>query len=669
MLVALLVSGCGSPPPPVAPAPVASSAPAAVAPPPREIDLSPAPEPANLLATARWRGPFDEVDALLRLVKAGVTVAELTKREGKERVLQLVKPDGSVDVAVALAPSATLDQPDVMVAVSLPLRSLDDAVADFKRDGKAVDELRPGVFRVAKKTPCDIAVAVDGPRLVCAGQARALEALRPYLTRTVPRTPPEPGLHASLRAKPLRDRFAPELRVEAAKLEDEAVQRLKREGVSDPELLGALAAVLDDSFKLADDLDRIDVSHVLDEKQRRLVASGSLVFSSSSAWMTQLALSPSRRSGPVPPQYFKLPKQSLVASFAQGVDPAMLVGPARVLKKLVHEVSVRGRLDKGDADAVARIVDAWPPTSTVSVVAQGVPGGKLPKLGPTSRSADIDRYGKGLVSRVAGWSVVGVDVPTDAYVTLFRRLRDGYQRGLASVGKKAKSARERQDLAKAPALRVVESPVGYPRGSVALDLVVRYPNAVNDELASKLTKRAALIPAKPAATAPPRRAGTTEITARLVATPDGKTTWLGFSLDPVELGRLVTATVKGAPDDTLAGVKGLEGLRRDALTSGGFVRMPTDALDELFDAAEAQASGAEASDLAGFRALLSSLPNKGQTPLLFFGGTRAAGPPSLSFSFEVQPGSLDDLTSIGAYLMGPGRHLLKKTPKPPEVLP
>lgn len=670
VLVSIALSGCGAPPPPQAPPPAASSAAVAPAPPPpREVELSPVAEPNNLLATVRWRGPVAEIDAMLRLVKTGVTLSDLAKREGKGGELDLLKPDGTVDVAIALDSTATIDDPRVMFALSVPLKSLDDALADQKRRGHAVEQVRPGVFRVDKKDPCDIAVSVDAPaRLVCGGNLRALEALRPYLTRTLPATQAEPGLRASVRMKPLRERFVPELRLEAAKLEDELVQKLKREGVSDPELLGALAAVLDDSFKLADDIDRVDVSHVLDEKQRRIVASGSLVFSSSHAWMTQVALSPAKRSGPVPPAFFKLPKDSVTASFAEGPDPEMLVGPTRVLKKIVHEVTTRAKLDKGDADAVTRIVEAWPPSSTVSVVAQGVPRGKLPKLGPTSRGAEIDRYGKGFISRIAGWSVVGVDVPVDAYATLFRRLRDGYQRGLTFVRKKATSARERQDLAKAPALRVVDSPAGYPKGSVALDLVVRYPNEFNDELASKMIKP----PPPPPGTipkSPPKRAGTTEITARLVATPDGKTTWLGFSLDPADLGRLVSATVKGAPDDTLQGVKDIEGLRRDALTSGGFVRLPFDVLDEVFEAAEAQASSGDAKDLAGLRALFSTLPNKGRTPLLFFGTTKATTPPSLSFSLEVQPGSLDDAASVGAYLMGPGRHLLKKAKPAAEALP
>ncbi len=667
VLVVVAAAGCGSPSPPVAPAPASSSAAVAPAQPPtREVDLSPVPEPAHLFATARWRGPLDDADALLRMMKAGVTVAELAKREADQDLLQLIKSDGTIDIALALAPTATLDNPDVMVAVSVPLRSLDDALARFKREGRAVDETRAGVFRVTKKNPCDVATAVDGPRLVCAERARWLDALSPYLTRTLARTQAEPGLHASVRAKPLRDRFAPELRVEAAKMEDEAVEKLKREGVSDPELLGALAAVLDDSFKLADDLERLELSASLDEKQRRVVASGALVFASSSAWLTQLALSPSKRSGPVPPTFYKLPKESYAATFAEGVDPAMLAGPTRVVKKMIEEIVVRAKLDKGDADAIRKLVDAWPPSSTVSVAARGVPAGKLPKLGPTSRSADIDRYGKGMITRVMGWSIVGVDAPSDAYVTWFRRLRDGYQRGLASLGKKSKSPRERQNLAKAPALRVVESPPGYPRGSVALDLVVRYPGEFNDELAEKLVRRAEPPPGRPAPKAASNRMS--EVTARLVATPDGKTTWLGFSLDPTELGRLVSSTVKGAPDATLAGVRDLDGLRRDALTTGGFFRAPTDSLDELLELAEAQASSGDAKDVAGVRALVSSLPNRGRTPLLFFGTTRASGPPSLAFSFEVQPGTFDDLATVGAFFVGPGRHLLKKR-APPEVSP
>ena len=661
-LALFALSACSSTPPPqpIAP-PAASSAEVVAPPPPPPVDLSPAPEPANLVGTLRWRGPVAEIDAMLRLAKAGFTLSDLAKKESKGEGFELLKQDGSVDVAVALDPASTLDDPKLNFALSIPMTSLEDALARERKKGHAIEQVRPGVFRVTKDDTCDLAVAVDAPaRMVCGNNLRAIESLRPFLTRTLALSPAEPGLRASIRMKALRDRFVPELRHEAAKLEDELVQKMKREGVSDPEILGALAAVLDDSFKLADDLDRVELTHQLDEGKRTIVESGSLVFASTHSWMAQYVVSPGKQAGPVPPMFFKLPRESVVASFAHGPDPQLLDGPTRLMRKIASEITTRAKLDPADADAVNRIVAAWPPAARVSVVAQGVPKTKLPKLGPKSRPAEIDRFAKEGLARLAGWSLVGVDVPVDAYGTLFKRLRDGYQRALSSLGKKAKSASDRKDLAKAPALRVVESPAGYPKGSIALDLVVRYPSELNDEVLAKRIKA----PPAPAGKPKAKRVGNTEVTARLVATPDGATTWVGFSLDPTDLGRLITATVKGAADDTLLGAQDLQGLKRPMLTSGGFFRMPADLLDDLFDNAETVAEGADSKDLAGVRALFATLPNKGRTPLLFFGTTKVTAPASMSLSVEVQPGTLDDAAAIGGYLMGPGRHLLKSRAKP-----
>ena len=241
----------------------------------------------------------------------------------------------------------------MLAAVSIPLKNFDLAAAAAERDGK-VTQIHPGVLRLpgkhGDKEPCDLAMAAgDAPaRLVCGAGERDLDALRGWLVRGLSRTSPDTtDLVATLRAKPLKDRYLGRLRAEAAKLGDQARAGLGAQGVLDPELLVAPAIALDEGVKLIEDLDRFDFRTSLVAKPPGLVVSGALRFGAESSWLTRAITSVNVHAGPPPPMFWRAPKDARAATWGRGGDPHLYDGVRSVLHRALAEVLTRAPLDPG----------------------------------------------------------------------------------------------------------------------------------------------------------------------------------------------------------------------------------------------------------------------------------------------------------------------------------
>ena len=661
-----LLPACGGSPPPVVapePPPVA----VAVAPEtPSAPDLSPVPEPRGLLLVARWKAPAKSVDQILKLFGAQVSIESLIAKEGGD-VGKLLDLDGSFDAAMILDPDSTDEEPKVLGAVSIPVRSFDDARANAEKE-TSVTVIRPGVVRLSpkkgEKEICDLTMASgqgqaagSAPaRLVCGGP-KDVEALRGWLSRGLPAGGAEANaLTATLRAGPLKDRYLARLRAEAVKAGDQARALLTAQNVGDPDLLSAPGIAMEEGLRFLEDLDRIEFRTSLTTTPPELQSSGAVRFSGRSSWLTRVITDVNDRSGPVPEMFWRAPRDAYSATWGRGSDPHLFDGVRGVLHKALGEALGRVPLiPAADKAALEGFLDGVPRAPGVWVSANGL----LPSRKKPGAKGDAVANAKDLVINTLGWHVTGVEAPAAEYVAWARQGLDVYTRGvhlvreLAAaqrvVGKGTKKDAEMLELI--PRVKQVSSPPGWPKGTIAFDVLLQF----DSDLATLLLPRKAREAIKDATKKTPGAKGS--LTVRLAIVPDGERTWIGFSADLDELKKRMNAVQSSAPrEGTLATREGLEGLRQPGQTWGGFVGFG-DLLERGLETVERESPkhGGDA------RALLGSLPNKGRTPLLLVGSGAAGQAPSSGLEVRLQSGSLADLTALVTFLASPrGREILKK---------
>jgi hypothetical protein len=668
-----LVSGCGAAPPPVEPprppvavvaAPEAPSAP----------DLSPVPEPGGLLVVARWKAPAKSVDEVLRLFKAPVSIEGLLAKEAGE-IGKLLDLNGSFDAAVILDPDSTDEDPKALGAVSIPVRNFDEARASAEKE-TTTTAVRPGVVRLTSKKGdklvCDLTVsateaqgaAPGSPpaRLVCGNAAKDVEALREWLARGLPRTAPETSvLTATLRAGPLKDRYMARIRTEAAKAGDEARAALTAQNVGDPELLAAPGAVLEEGVRFLEDLDRLELRSSLATSPPEFRWSGALRFAAKSSWLTHAITDVNDRSGPVPDLFWRAPHDAYSATWGRGSDPHLFDGIRSVLHKAVAEGLGRVPiLPSADKAALEAFVDGAPRTPGVWVLSSGL----LPPHKKPGAKPDLVADARDLATTTLGWHVSGIEAPAAEYVAWIRQGLDVYNRTVrlakeivgtrkALGGHGSTAAKKGGDaLELIPKIKEVKSPPGWPKGTVAFDVLVNVDSELVSTLLSPLSTRV-----KGALKDQKVSSGKVSLTLRLAIVPDGDHTWVGFSADLDELKKRMNAVVTGAPaKGTLATREGLEALRQPGQIWGGFVGVG-DLLDRSMETLERQTPkyAAEA------RAVLASMPNKGKTPILLLGTGTPGQAPSSSVEVRIQTGTLADLTGLVTFLLSDrGRELLKK---------
>lgn len=659
----ILLSACGGPPPPVEPTQPTASVAAEPAP-PTTPDLSPAPEPPGLLLVARWKGPAKSIDQMLKLFGAPVSIESLINKEGGDAA-KLLDLDGSVDAAVLLDPGSADAEPKFSGAVSIPLKSFEEARASAEKDA-GVTAIRPGVVRLvskkSEKEVCDLIVAAGdaAARLVCGGSAREVEALRDWLSRGLPRTPPESsGLNATLRAGSLKDRYLGKLRTQAAKATDEARAAMTAQNVGDPDLLAAPGVVLEEGLRFLEDLDRVDVKVALGTTPPELTSGGSVRFHSKSSWFTRVLTDANDRPGPAPEIFWRVPKDAYSATWGRGADPRLFDGVRAVAHKAVAEALGRvPMIPAADKAALEAFVDGAPKTTGLWVSATGL----VPSRKKAGAKPDVIAEARDIVTSTLGWHVSGVEAPAAEYVAWARQGLDVYTRALRlvkefSAVKKAvssKPGKKEPDLMElVPRVKEVKSPPGYPKGTVAFDIVLHFDGDVADLLLPKKAKKALEGALKTKSTAGAKGS----MTLRLAITPDGDRTWIGFSADLDELKKRMNAVMSGAPrEGTLATREGLEPLRQPGQTWGGFF-----GFGEILEKAVEAVAKEKPEHAADARAILATLPNKGKTPLLLVGSGAAGQAPSSGVEVRLQAGSLADISAVVAFLASPkGREILKK---------
>src|SRR4051812_3558258 len=206
----------GAPPPPPlvttqAPPPAPPVALAAV------TDVAEVAEPSHVIGVMRWKSPKDTLDIIYQWVGVHLNPSDLASDPLEKKLAEMANTDAPVDLVVALDPKSNSLDKEPMAALSIGVRSLEEV----RKAGLAagvLTELRPGEYKLApKKAKRDrsycvlrAAVGVAPARVVCGHHERDIEALLPYMTRTLPKRDLGPSdVHLEFRMPPVLDMYGP----------------------------------------------------------------------------------------------------------------------------------------------------------------------------------------------------------------------------------------------------------------------------------------------------------------------------------------------------------------------------------------------------------------------------------------------------------------------------
>lgn len=642
----VLTAACGSSPPPQAttpappPAPTATTAAAA--------DLSPVAEPKTLIGVGRWKNAASTIQSIEQLVKAPlplpleeVLTREVIQKSLRDRELaKLVKLDGSVDVAITLDPASREDKPEVFVAVSVPLKSFEEAQAVINR-GAAAAPARPGLIRLGRQPSdiyCDVAMSVGAApaRLVCSEKEADLDALVPWLTRGAPSADFGPSdFHFEARFAPLRDRyrglidqFGPRLPALAS---SEFGTKL---GVRDPIVLDAVSDAVREAVQAGEEIDMITFDAALDGQQGIGTAKGSLKFNGNKAWPVRALTGRNSKAAAPPEMFWLLPKDADAAGYSLAPDAALLEGPRKTVSELVASLTRSVLADK-DRKAIADLILRMPLAAGATVSASGrlAKSDVAPAPKDDLKPADVVKITREKFADSVGWVLIGTESKADPFTAWARDLPKTYNS--ASLQRSLKELLTKNGVKKTsflPKVKSVATPRGLPAGTTAIELAVDFDSQDVWSNYSRITNYKEHPKGAPAK-------GTLAVTLAVI--PDGDRAWIGISADPALLVSHFNAT-KGAKDGTLAAREGLDQLRSSKTVSGGFL-----SLGGLTKAATSSVSGMLRPErAASVQKMFSSLPNKGMTPVLFMANGDAGDKPTFVGEFIMQKGSFDDLQAV-----------------------
>jgi hypothetical protein len=312
----LVFVGCGgaqtvpSQPPPES-APVAKE-------PIEKADLSPVAAPPELFVVGRLKRPGPIADTLGKWAGLPVSLRTLLGKElhGMDAVIAW---DAPVELAVALPSGGR--RHDVAAVVSVGLSSLGGMLSAARERGLSPERILPEVFGFAGPSGvrCVVGPALGSAsaRLVCGDHAQEVEQLFAYATRGLPNENlGNRDLELELRAEPLRRRFSSEIagtRLFAGFL-------LRQIELDSPRFDRALAdaayGVADELVLEVEDTDSFKLGGSLDDANKTLSLELAWKFRSTRSWFAGYVSELSRRPGPPPPAFERLPAKATSAGYA-----------------------------------------------------------------------------------------------------------------------------------------------------------------------------------------------------------------------------------------------------------------------------------------------------------------------------------------------------------------
>ena len=632
--LALALTGCGgNAPPPQAPAvakPVASVTP------PAPVDLSPVPEPATLVVSARFAKLSASLATAHGWTKLPMPQSEqVTELLTSEAVGAVVDLDQPIDFAVAVvgtgakmkdltALSAAVKDPEkvkaslaeryklvpgdngVLVIQGLGKPARETADADSDDDGKRTPEEHE-----ASRT-CELSPAFgDAPvRLVCGFTPRALAELGPWLTRTATRGASTADVHVEVRMKPLQSTLADQKHLIGMIIGSVIGGRLGLSSLRD--LSVALGTDLTD---FAGDLDGASADVTFGDAG--VQAAVTMKLSGTTSALARIATSHPERSGPAPAAFWQLPGDADIAMFNRGVDERELAkGRDLVLEAVGSALGESGVKDadrKAIVESLAKLVSPAAMVYGSGLDVDAVRRAFATEKGLTVQSEQTEKEDakRQTIEAFLGWRVIELDEPST-------RTASGLKELAAAIGRPSVGAAYREKLRDAvpPALRSVPVPkaAGLPAGAqhFVLELHTLERKAPSPPR-----------PGKPPPPAPKKPLGPLRpLLVHIFLLPDGHRTWLAVGGDEAVTASRLALTL-GSGGDKLATQAALAPLKDASVGAGGF--FTARGLPEAAQQIPLVLNGATWVAKETFDEALQ-MPHQGLTPILFSSTAQSGGP-------------------------------------------
>ncbi len=607
------------------------------------VDTSPVAEPPGLVLVARVNRP----DALVAAAKSWTQLPlppgkELARSILGDAVGDLVDTSQPIDGALSIGLSRR--GPDPLAALSIPVKSFENAKAKLGATYKLVDGdnglLRIQGFNPGKssghdrsdssegaeddddgKEGCVLAPSPQGGRIVC-GELQAVWKLAPYMSRTMPREKWASDIHVELRPEPVRAPLQelrgiiPGLARGAFGGGSGAMRDLLDASI------GEIVDVVDDAQKLTIDAEVADSG---------VVATTRFEFQSNKSLVAQ-ALTGARGDS-APPAFWHLPGDSDTALFGRGADPKLYDHARELLSNVVMEFADSSGMPAPERKALKeQIVDrgfslfaggtrVYAKGYDAAALARSIQAVRGPR--PQDRTAKFETT-RALVEQVVGWHLYQVSEPVAKVGPVLKDMTTLWNRPAFAKWVQAKASPK-----SLPKMRLAPVPAGVtlPRDTVHLELV--FPVDTSEPTG----KRGA---AKPAPTK--------SVGFHVFAVPDGGATWLAFGMDAKLVAQKAAASLASASDaNTLGKVAGTEALREAKIQGGGFVTV------RGFAVFAALAAIDEPSERSPF-GLLASLPHEGKTPMIVTGRAEPPSPAAkagaATGSFRVSRAVIEDIVKL-----------------------
>lgn len=663
------LAACGGAPPV---APTTPSKPVAVAPPEPPPDVTAVPEPAGLMLVARVAKP----DGILKTLGTWTRLplpggADLVRSLADDSVADAVDVSQPVDGAIALGGSKR--DPKPLIAVSVPVRSFDDAKAKLSSKhkltpGKNGQLLIEGIGRSAVSDEgrsrghaaadeddddaetCVLSPASSGARLVC-GEKEAIDALSPYLTRTLTRQTWTSDIHVEVTLAAVRE---PLMQVRSAL----PVLARSMLGSSSPALAQLVDAGVNELVDFVGDTNRMTLDAQLSGSG--LSATLKVDYSRAQSLVAKVATSNPQRADVPPPAFWHLPADSDVALYGKGSDPKLFEHPKELLGNVFLEATEGAGMPEPERKAVRElVVDRMLGLFTgplvygkgydAAAVDKALAARNAVKPGDTAARDEAERV---LSEQVLGWHLVQVTEPITKVGPILKDWSQLWNR--SAFAKWAKQQSSAKMLAQ---MRIVPMPAGVtlPKDAVHLEIVM--PRADLEEMPAPSPVRAGPVqgqlpgakagagakpaaPAKPAAAPKPKLIPRKPLVLHVIAVPDQGGTWIGFGLDGKLLAQKAAASLSNGPDGaTLGKTPGAEALR-DVKANGAFLATLRGFL--VFTALE-----------HGSRSpfgMVSQLPGKGSTPIVLTflsqGPSQASPGGSAVATFKLPRPAIEDIVKL-----------------------
>ena len=592
------------------------------------------PEPPGLVVVGRVSKPDAIVSAVGSWTRLPLPSGpDLLRSIADESVAAVVDLSQPVDAAVSVGLSRRGIEP--LVAFSVAVKSYEQAKVKLGETHRLVagdnGQLKVHGLGSKTRTPpmtgrartedvsedeededdgegCVLAPAAQGGRLVC-GESAALDALVPYLSRTMPREKWASDVHVEVRPEPVR---AP-LQDLRASIPILARSMLGSQSAAVRDLvdssLGELMDIVNDTQKLTIDA-QIAESGV--------VANTRFEFQSTASLMARLATTD--RADSPPAAFWHLPAETDMAFFGRGADPKLFERPRELIGSLMLEATDSAGMPEAERKALKDLVTDR--MLTLFTSGSGIYGKGFDQAAVEKAAANLkgikadDRAGVAegkrlLVEQIVGWHLYQVNEPVAKVGPVLKDWSTLWNRPAF-----AKWAKSKSSASGLPRMRVAPVPAGVtlPKDTVHLEITIP-----REELDAAVVPPPVSASAKGSASKPvkTKKIALKPIVVHVFAVPDGAATWLGFGLDAKLVAQRAGAALASAPDaNTLGKVAGMEALREGKLNGGGFATVRA----ALFAAAFDRLDDKSRLDV------LWGLPHKGSSPMLFTGRTEAPSP-------------------------------------------